>query len=128
MRIIRVRCVSEGPALHVVPRVDAQRKISANETAAPLNEMLEKVQALCARSSSICDQMGRVMNMGGEFDRDKAVGLYQRVAALRASGIVLSAKMAEGNAGDITVSTAVEHIAQQAERMMKDLESRLANG
>lgn len=98
MTIVRVKRVSrniptgltprpEEPqaiGFRLVPRPDGVCDESAAETAAPA--LLMEVVALCEKSNNISRQMGRIMNLPkGEFDQDMAIGLYQRVAVLRAS-------------------------------------------
>lgn len=141
MTIVRVKRVSrniptgltprpEEPQaidFRLVPRPDGVCDESAAETAAPA--LLMEVVALCEKSNNISRQMGRIMNLPkGEFDQDMAIGLYQRVAVLRASGIVLSGKLARSDINDPGAMSSVAGIITQAKQMLEDMETRLQAG
>lgn len=141
MTIVRVKRVSrniptgltprpEEPqaiGFRLVPRPDGVCDESAAETAAPA--LLMEVVALCEKSNNISRQMGRIMNLPkGEFDQDMAIGLYQRVAVLRASGIVLSGKLARSDINDSGAMSSVAGIITQAKQMLEDMETRLQAG
>ena len=131
MKIVRVKSVRKTHTLHVVPHTSTvQEKTSAEGQ--PVDEtpnLLREVQSLCEKSNSIADQMGRIMNMDeNEFDRDKAIGLYRRVATLRATGLVLFGQMEGAGINDGAAPGVVALTCKQARRMMKDMEYRLRNG
>ena len=141
MTIVRVKRVSrniptgltprpEEPqaiGFRLVPRPDGVCDESAAETAAPA--LLMEVVALCEKSNNISRQMGRIMNLPkGEFDQDMAIGLYQRVAVLRASGIVLSGTLARSDINDPGAMSSVAGIITQAKQMLEDMETRLQAG
>ena len=124
MKVTAIKCkknetVNAGaPILRAVPRRQIEPE-AAPEMAPEVSALHDRMKALCQRNNDIAGQMSRIMNMDGdEFDADKAVGLYQRIAVLRGMALVLWQGVMDASAG----------IAEQAKQMLSDLEERLAPG
>ena len=141
MTIVRVKRVTRNIPTGVAsrpegPQATGFRLIPRGEDAceeAPMNAapsaLLLDVAELCEKSNNISSQMGRIMNLPvGEFSRDMAIGLYQRIAVLRASSLVLSGKLEENDVDDAEAMSAIADIAAQSKQMLKDLEGRLQAG
>lgn len=132
MKVTAIKCkknetVNAGaPILRAVPRRQIEPG-AAPEMAPEVSALHDRMKALCQRNNDIAGQMSRIMNMDGdEFDADKAVGLYQRIAVLRGMALVL---WQDGFDEDLQgVMDASAGIAEQAKQMLSDLEERLAPG
>lgn len=129
-KVIAIKCKKDevasngAPILRAVPRQQIKPE-AAPEMAPEVSALHGRMTALCQRNNDIAGQMSRIMNMDGdEFDADKAVGLYQRIAVLRGMALVLWQDGCDENLQGVMDASA--NIAKQAEQMLSDLEERLA--